>query len=69
MNQIVSFFTGHPFFNQLEHDTLAVNEAKGRVHVADHILRENCQVFDNVAKAIEHVVDEYGGVRRNNALS
>ena len=58
LHQIIGLLTGHTFLNQGQHSTLAEYQTKCRVHVADHVFWEDCQILDNISKTVEHVVNQ-----------
>ena len=68
LHQVMSFLTGHTFLNQFEHNTLTINQAKSRLHIAFHILREDRQILNNITKTIEHVINKDSRIRRDNPL-
>ena len=66
LDQVVGVLTGHPGVNQLEQYPAGVNQAQGFVHVVLHPVREDVQVLDDLAEAVEHVVQQRRGVRQNH---
>ena len=62
LHEVVCAFAGEAFVDESGHDALCEDDFVGQVYVFQHVLWENDEVFEDIAEAVEHVVEQDGGV-------
>ncbi len=68
LHEVVGFLAGETFVDEGGHDALREDDFIGYVYVFQHVVREDDEVFQDFAEAVEHVVQQNGGVREHDTL-
>ena len=69
LDGLVGFIARHSLFNQILEELAGEDEALGGIEVAEHALGEDAHLADDGGHFVEHVVDENGGIREDDALN
>ena len=68
LDKIIGCFTTHTTVDQFEQDPAAVDQAQSLIHVLLHCFREDIQVSDDLAKTMQHIVNQSSSIRQDNSF-
>ena len=68
LHEVVCAFAGEALVDEGGHDALREDNFVGQVDVFQHIFWENDEVLQDVAEAVEHIVEQDGGIGEHDAL-
>ena len=68
LDGLVGFIVGHSLFDQILKKLAGEDEALRGIEVAEHAFREDSHLTDDGGHLVEHVVDEDGGIRKDDTL-